>query len=115
MQLNTYTDLLFVKVLILKSEPCFFLRNMSLTKAEKTHRYHLIKDIFRDNLQIKTVFIHLDNDSAGRKAAEVISSLLKDKYTVKKHFVPVGKDVNDYLCYSKNLPYRTFEKEVACR
>jgi small subunit ribosomal protein S9 len=26
-----------------------------------------------------------------------------------------GKDVNDYLCYSKNLPYRTFEKEVACR
>ena len=60
-------------------------------------------------------YLHLDNDSAGRKAAEVISNLLKDKYTVKKHFVPVGKDVNDYLCYSKNLPYRTFEKEVACR
>ena len=91
------------------------MRDISLSKTEKTHNYHFIEDIFKDNSQIKTVFIYLDNDSASRKAAEVISNLLKDKYTVKKHFVPVGKDVNDYLCYSKNLPYRTFEKEVACR
>lgn len=74
-----------------------------------------LRTVLKDNLQLKTVYLHLDNDSVGRKAAEVISNLLKDKYTVKKHFVPVGKDVNDYLCYSKNLPYRTFEKEVACR
>ena len=74
-----------------------------------------LQTVLKDNPQLKTVYLHLDNDSAGRKAAEVISNLLKDKYTVKKHFVPVGKDVNDYLCYSKNLPYRTFEKEVACR
>ncbi len=74
-----------------------------------------LRTVLNDNPQLKTVYLHLDNDSAGRKAAEVISNLLKDKYTVKKHFVPVGKDVNDYLCYSKNLPYRTFEKEVACR
>ena len=74
-----------------------------------------LRTVLKDNPQIKTVYLHLDNDSAGRKAAEVISNLLKNKYTVKKHFVPVGKDVNDYLCCSKNLPYRTFEKEVACR
>ena len=74
-----------------------------------------LKAVLNDNPQIETVYLHLDNDIAGRKAAELISNLLKEKYTVKKHFVPVGKDVNDYLCYSKNLPYRTFEKEVACR
>ena len=74
-----------------------------------------LKAVLNDNPQIKTVYLHLDNDSAGRKAAEIISNLLKDNYVVKKHFAPVGKDVNDYLCYSKNLPYRTFEKEVACR
>lgn len=74
-----------------------------------------LRTVLNDNPQLKTVYLHLDNDSAGRKAAEVICNLLKDKYTVKEHFVPVGKDVNDYLCYSKNLPYRTFEKEVACR
>ena len=74
-----------------------------------------LRTVLKDNPQLKTVYLHLDNDFAGRKAAEVISNLLRDKYTVKKHFVPVGKDVNDYLCYSKNLPYRTFEKEVACR
>ena len=59
------------------------MRDISLSKTEKTHNYHFIEDIFKDNSQIKTVFIYLDNDSAGRKAAEIISNLLKDKYTVK--------------------------------
>ena len=74
-----------------------------------------LRTVLNDNPQIKKVYLHLDNDIAGQKAAEVISNLLKEKYTVKNHFVPVGKDVNDYLCYSKNLPYKTFGKEVACR
>ena len=74
-----------------------------------------LRTVLNDNPQIKKVYLHLDNDIAGQKATEVISNLLKEKYTVKNHFVPVGKDVNDYLCYSKNLPYKTFGKEVACR
>ena len=69
-----------------------------------------LRTILKDNPQIKRVYLHLDNDAAGRKASEVISTILRDKYTVKKHFVPVGKDVNDYLCYTKNLPYQ-FKKE----
>ncbi len=56
-----------------------------------------------DNPQIKTFYLHLDNDTTGRKAAEVISELLKDKYTIEMDFVSVGKDVNDYLCSLKNL------------
>lgn len=66
------------------------------------------------NPNIKTIYLHLDNDVAGRRAAEVISEKLKDKYEIKKHFVPVGKDVNDYLCYSKNLPFtKSKERNVA--
>lgn len=62
--------------------------------------------VLENNPQIKTVYLHLDKDLAGRRASAVIAALLKDKYTVKQHFVPLGKDVNDYLCYTKNLPYK---------
>lgn len=66
------------------------------------------------NPKIKTIYLHLDNDIAGRRAAEVISEKLKDKYEVKKHFVPIGKDVNDYLCYTKHLPFiNSKERNVA--
>lgn len=58
-----------------------------------------------ENPNVKTIYLHLDNDFAGRRAAKVITEKLNDKYDVRNHFVPVGKDVNDYLCYLKNLPF----------
>lgn len=58
-----------------------------------------------ENPNVKTIYLHLDNDYAGRRAAKVITEKLNDKYDVRNHFVPVGKDVNDYLCYLKNLPF----------
>lgn len=67
---------------------------------------HSLNKVLEDNPQIKTVYLHLDNDTTGCKAAEVISDLLKDKYTVETDFVSVGKDVNDYLCFLKNLSYK---------
>lgn len=57
------------------------------------------------NPNVKTIYLHLDNDYAGRRAAKIITEKLNDKYDVRNHFVPVGKDVNDYLCYLKNLPF----------
>ena len=70
--------------------------------------------VLESNPNIKTIYLHLDNDFAGRNAAEVIVQKLKERYEVKKHFVPVGKDVNDYLCYSKNLPFqKSKERNVA--
>ena len=53
------------------------------------------------NPNVKTIYLHLDNDYAGRRAAKIITEKLNDKYDVRNHFVPVGKDVNDYLCYLK--------------
>ena len=57
------------------------------------------------NPNVKTIYLHLDNDYAGRRAAKIITEKLNDKYDVRNHFVPVGKDVDDYLCYLKNLPF----------
>ncbi len=64
-----------------------------------------LSHILTDNPNIKTVYLHLDNDCAGHRAARYLTKALENKYTVKEHFVPKGKDVNDYLCYTKNLPY----------
>ena len=86
----------------------------SAKNSENSRLPTSLRTVLKDNPQIKTVYLHLDNDIAGRSAAETISNLLKDRYTVKKEFVPKGKDVNDYLCYSKNLKTKCFEKEV-CR
>lgn len=51
------------------------------------------------NPQIKEIRLHLDNDRAGRNAAQSIIHLLSDRYTVIDKPPPCGKDVNDYLCF----------------
>ncbi len=69
-----------------------------------------IKSFFDTHKEIKKINLHLDNDKAGRRASETLTVLLAPEYEVKSLFVPVGKDVNDYLCYTLNLPFR-FHKE----
>ena len=59
---------------------------------------------------IKRIYLHFDNDRAGRNAAKAIANILKDKYTVITEFVPYGKDVNDYLCYRKGMNKRIAER-----
>ena len=44
----------------------------------------LIKTL-EHNPNIKTIYLHLDNDYAGRRATEAIYAKLKDRYEVKKH------------------------------
>lgn len=56
---------------------------------------------------IKNINLRLDRDPAGRKAARSLTDLLSPEYEVKSLFVPVGKDVNDYLCYTLNLPFKS--------
>ena len=47
---------------------------------------------------IKTIILHLDNDSIGRLATLGITRSLKNNYTVIDRPPKVGKDFNDYLC-----------------
>lgn len=55
-----------------------------------------------DYPNIKTLYLHLDNDEAGRRAAESIIGGLKGKYEVINKPPPYGKDVNDYLMLTRN-------------
>ena len=46
---------------------------------------------------IKVIYLHLDNDSAGRGATNALLNLLKKKYEVIDNPPKCGKDFNDYL------------------
>lgn len=50
---------------------------------------------------IHKIFLHLDNDRAGRDATLSLINALQLKYIVIDNPPPYGKDVNDFLC-SKN-------------
>ena len=69
-----------------------------------------LKNFLNNNRQIKTVVLHLDNDKAGKLAAENLKRLLKNQYTVFNEPAPKGKDVNDYLCVKLQLPITKNDK-----
>ena len=47
--------------------------------------------------QIKTIYLHLDNDKAGRMCTAALKELLQKGYKIVDAPPPVGKDVNDFL------------------
>ena len=46
---------------------------------------------------LKTVYLHFDNDEIGRKATEQVKAALHDRYEVIDEPPKSGKDYNDYL------------------
>lgn len=64
----------------------------------------------KENSQIKTVVLHLDNDKTGRLCTAALTELLKEDYEIVDSPPPVGKDVNDflmsYLGLSRQKPVR---------
>ncbi len=49
------------------------------------------------NPQIKTIFLHLDKDRAGRLCTAALKELLQKDYQIVDEPPPVGKDFNDFL------------------
>ena len=47
--------------------------------------------------QIKAIYLHLDNDKAGRLCTAALKELLQKDYQIVDAPPPVGKDVNDFL------------------
>jgi CRISPR/Cas system-associated protein Csm6 len=47
--------------------------------------------------QITEIALHLDNDAAGRVAAETLKALLSSICTISNEPPKRGKDYNDYL------------------
>ncbi len=105
--LLSYATLLFEQGSDFKSQNLVSLSGVYSPKSEVTDAKIPISlsRVLADNPQIKTVYLHLDNDTVGSRATGYLTKALEDKYKVIEHFVPKGKDVNDYLCYTKNLPY----------
>ena len=56
-----------------------------------------LKNYLDSNVNAKRIYLHLDNDEAGRTAARVINDGLGKKYEIRLLFPPMGKDYNEYL------------------
>lgn len=63
-----------------------------------------------DKPQIKKIFLHFDNDNAGRKASLALKTILPSKYEVIDSPPPCGKDYNDFLCFRLGI-HRNKTKE----
>ena len=68
-----------------------------------------IKEYLNENNKIKNIALHFDKDNAGRNATKALHFVLPNKYNVIDLPVPIGKDVNDYLCYKLGL--KRFKEE----
>ena len=51
----------------------------------------------KENPQIKTIVLHLDNDKVGRLCTAALKELLNKEYKIVDAPPPVGKDFNDFL------------------
>ena len=68
-----------------------------------------------DYPDIERIDLHLDNDPAGRAAAQNITDLLGESFEVRNRSPPTGKDVNEYLCGRLGLTERRSDRGVrAC-
>ena len=66
-------------------------------KAKKNKLPISLERYLDNNPQTEIVYIHLDNDKAGRLASRMIQTLLPKSIKVIDNPPPVGKDVNDFL------------------
>lgn len=65
--------------------------------------------------KVQKIYLHLDNDFAGRNATAAYTALLSDRYTVIDNPVPIGKDVNDFLKHERGIPLDIPVKKQDCR
>ncbi len=57
-----------------------------------------LKQYLKDHPGIKEIVLRLDNDYAGRTAAQALQAMLSPDYNVSIRPPPEGKDYNDCLC-----------------
>lgn len=61
-----------------------------------------LEQFLKDYPEISHIYLHLDNDEAGRNATKNIREKLKDNYVVRDQPPPSGKDFNEYLLSHRN-------------
>lgn len=75
-------------------------------KMEESKLPVALTRFLEDHPHVKTVYLHLDNDNAGRLAAKAIMAVMPEGYRVENKPPPRGKDVNDFLCHRLGIPIR---------
>lgn len=63
-----------------------------------------IRQYLTNHSEVNRIYLHLDNDKAGRASAEALTKLLSDDYEVFDQPPPRGKDCNEYLCMKMGIP-----------
>ena len=58
-----------------------------------------LSNYLKNNSNIDTIYLHLDNDQAGRLATKAIQKSLLDSYKIIDNPPPYGKDFNEFLVY----------------
>ena len=56
-----------------------------------------LSSFLKENPEIKTIYLHLDNDKVGKLCSETLKVLLEKDYEIVNAPPPSGKDVNDFL------------------
>lgn len=68
------------------------------TKIEDSKLPLALNYYLNQHQNIKKIYLHLDNDRAGRLATLALKEVLPKQYEVIDNPPPSGKDVNDFLC-----------------
>ena len=71
-----------------------------------------LSEFLKKNPSVKTIYLHLDNDKAGRLGPAALTELLKSEYEIVDAPPPIGKDVNDFLLYFlRHEPQKSYRRE----
>lgn len=70
-----------------------------------------LDSLLQEQNNIKKIYLHLDNDEAGKNASVRLKDLLEDRFTVIDDPPPYGKDVNEYLCQMLGISLRKILKK----
>lgn len=65
-----------------------------------------------NNKKINKIYLHLDNDRAGRLATQGLKKSIKNIYEVIDQPPKSGKDFNDYLCHIKGIEIFNYERGI---
>lgn len=57
-----------------------------------------VSTFLKNNSNVDTIYIHFDNDTAGRIATQALINSFSDSYKIINDPPKSGKDFNDYLC-----------------
>ena len=78
--------------------------------SDKHYSFRIAESESEEVHLIKKIFLHFDNDNAGRKASLALKTILPSKYEVIDSPPPCGKDYNDFLCFQLGI-HRNKTKE----